>query len=94
MSSEQSISSSPQGEAQSIRLRAEAEADSIRLLAQAKAESTKMHAAATADGLRSVAGAVSEPGGRDAVTQRLAEKYVAGMSEMAKVHLRLCVITV
>lgn len=73
-----------QGEAESIRLRATAEADQIRLLAEANAASTRLAAEATADGLRSIALAVSQPGGQDAMVQRLAEKYVGELAEMAK----------
>jgi len=73
-----------QGEAESIRLRATAEADQIKLLAEANATSTRMAAEATADGLRAIAMAVSEPGGQDAMVQRLAERYVGELAEMAK----------
>merc|ERR1712159_553596 len=72
------------GEAESIRLRATAEADQIKLMAEANAESTRLAAQATADGLRAIAVAVSEPGGQDAMVQRLAEKYVGELAEMAK----------
>lgn len=73
-----------QGEAESIRLRATAQAEEIRLLAEAHAVSTRMAAEATADGLRAIAAAVSEPGGQDAMVQRLAERYVSELAEMAK----------
>jgi len=80
----QSAINSAQGEAEAIRLRATAEAESIRLIAEAQAVSTRIHAEATADGLRAVGSAIDLPGGRDAMTQRLAEKYVGEMAEMAK----------
>ena len=80
----QSAINTAQGEAESIRLRAVSEAESVTLLAQAHAESTRLHAAATADGLRQVAGALEAPGGEAAMVQRLAEKYVAELAEMAK----------
>ena len=73
-----------QGEAESIRLRATAQAEEIKLLAEAQAASTRMAAEAIADGLRLIASAVSEPGGQDAMVQRLAEKYVQELSDMAK----------
>jgi len=73
-----------QGEAESMRLRATAQADQIRLIAEAEALSTRMAAEATADGLRHIAEAVSAEGGRDAMVQRLAEKYVGELAEMAK----------
>lgn len=73
-----------QGEAESIRLKATAEADQIKLIAEANAESTRLAAQATADGLRAIAAAVDAPGGHDAMVQRLAEKYVGELAEMAK----------
>ena len=73
-----------QGEAESIRLRATAEAQQIKLMAEANAESTRLAALATADGLRAIAASVAEPGGHDAMVQRLAEKYVGELAEMAK----------
>jgi len=73
-----------QGEAESIKLRAKANADEITLLAEANAASTRLAAQATADGLRAIAAAVAEPGGHDAMVQRLAEKYVGELAEMAK----------
>merc|ERR1719421_2707972 len=73
-----------QGQAESMRLKATAEADQIRLIAEAEALSTRMAAEATADGLRHIAEAVSAEGGRDAMVQRLAEKYVGELAEMAK----------
>jgi len=80
----QSAINSAQGEAESIRLRAVAEAESVKLLAQAEAERTRMHAAATADGLRQVAEALNTEGGQEAMVQRLAERYVGELAEMAK----------
>ncbi len=66
------------------RDRAEAEALSIKLIADANATSTRIHAEATADGLRAVGAAVTGEGGRDAMVQRLAERYVGELAEMAK----------
>lgn len=80
----QSAINHAQGEAESMRLRADAEAALIRTLADAQAESTRLTAAANADALRMVAAAVGEPGGRDAVAQRLAEQYVSQLADMAK----------
>ena len=80
-----------QGEAESIRLRATAKADEIKLIAQAQAESTRLAALATADGLKAVAEAVAEPGGHDAMVQRLAEKYVGELAEMAK-HSNMMIV--
>lgn len=80
----QSAINSAQGEAESMRLRAIAEADMIKAIAEAQAAATRLAAEATADGLRSISAAVSEPGGQDAMVQRLAEKYVSELAEMAK----------
>jgi len=73
-----------QGEAESIRLQAAAEAEKIKAIAEANAASTRLAAEATADGLRSIAEAVSAEGGQEAMVQRLAEKYVGELAEMAK----------
>jgi len=80
-----------QGEAESIRLRATAQADEIKLIAEANAESTRLAALATADGLRAIATVVAEPGGHDAMVQRLAEKYVGELAEMAK-HSNMMIV--
>merc|ERR1719421_2252915 len=72
------------GAAEATRLRAAADAEQIRLLAEAQAGATRAHAEATADGLRAVALAAGSPGGREAITQQLAEKYVGELAEMAK----------
>jgi regulator of protease activity HflC (stomatin/prohibitin superfamily) len=80
-----------QGEAESIRLRATAQADEIKLLAQANAEATRLASQATGDGLRAIASAVAEPGGHDAMVQRLAEKYVTELAEMAK-HSKMMIV--
>jgi len=80
-----------QGEAESIRLRATAQADEIKLLAEANAQSTRLAAQATADGLKAIAEAVAQPGGQDAMVQRLAEKYVGELAEMAK-HSNMMIV--
>ena len=48
------------------------------------AERTRLAAAASADGLRAIAAAVSEPGGKEAITQRLAEAYIKEIPAIAK----------
>merc|ERR1719484_140539 len=73
-----------QGEAESICLQASAEAEKIKAIAEANATSTRLAAEATADGLRSIAAAVSAEGGQEAMVQRLAERYVGELAEMAK----------
>lgn len=73
-----------QGEAESVRVKAIAEAESIKLLAEAHALKTRLGAEATADGLRAVATAIAEEGGKDAMVQQLAQRYVSELAEMAK----------
>lgn len=80
-----------QGEAGSIRLRAEAQADTIRMIAEADAQQTRLMAAATAEGIREIASAVAAPGGKDAMVQRLAEKYVGEIADMAK-HSKMIIV--
>jgi len=87
----QSAINSAQGEAESIRLKAQAEADMIRVVAEAHADSTRVAAVATADSLRSIAAAVGEPHGHDAMLQRLAEKYVSELADMAK-HSQMVIV--
>jgi regulator of protease activity HflC (stomatin/prohibitin superfamily) len=73
-----------QGEAESARLRAHAEADQIKVLAAADAVRTRLAAEAAADGIRSIAKAIQEEGGKDAVVQRLGELYINAIPEIAK----------
>jgi regulator of protease activity HflC (stomatin/prohibitin superfamily) len=80
-----------QGEAESTRLEAAAKAEQIKLLAEANALSTRQAAEATADSLRVIAKAVVEPGGQDAMVQRLAETYVAQLADMAK-HSKMVIV--
>mmetsp|Transcript_121010 Transcript_121010/g.214055 ORF Transcript_121010/g.214055 Transcript_121010/m.214055 type:complete len:344 (-) Transcript_121010:89-1120(-) len=80
-----------QGQAESIKLRAQAEADSIRMLAEAQAASTRMNAEATADAFREIGEALAKPGGQDAMVQRLAEKYVDELANMAK-HSQMVIV--
>ena len=56
--------------------------EQVTLLAQAEAERTRLHAAATAVGLRQVAEAIEVEGGKQAMVQRLAERYVSELAEM------------
>jgi len=52
--------------------------------AKGQAEAIRQVAQATADGIREVAKAINEQGGEDAVTLRVAEKYIDAFSELAK----------
>lgn len=87
----QSTINKASGEAESMRLRSEAQATTIRLIAEAEAERTRVQAMATADGLRAVAEAAAVPGGKDAMVQRIAEKYVEELAEMAK-HSKVMIV--
>lgn len=80
----QSAINKAQGEAEGLRLRAEAQAKTIRMIAEAEAEKTRLASKATADGLRAIGDALGSPGGKDAMMQQLAEKYLAELPEMAK----------
>merc|ERR1719379_2106779 len=80
-----------EGERQGAINQAQGEAESIRLLAEANAASTRLAAQATADGLKAIAAAVAQPGGHDAMVQRLAEKYVGELAEMAK-HSNMMIV--
>ena len=87
----QSMINEAHGDAESVQLNAAAQANTIKMLAEANAEATRLAAAATADGLRAIGAAVAEPGGHDAMVQRLAEKYVAELAEMAK-HSKMVIV--
>lgn len=52
--------------------------------AEGKAAEIKLLADATADGLRSIAAAISQPGGIDAVNLRVAEQYVREFGDLAR----------
>ena len=80
----QKLINSSEGERQSAINEAQGEAEAIRVKAHAQAESIRMLAEANADGLRSIAAAVQDPGGKDAMVQQLAHKYVGELAEMAK----------
>lgn len=87
----QSAINQAEGEAESMRLRAEAEATRIRLLAEANALSTKLRAEATAEALSRIGEVIRQPGGRDAMVQQIAEKYVGELAEMAK-HSKMMIV--
>ena len=52
--------------------------------AEGRAAEIRLVAEATAEGIRTIAAALSEPGGRDAMNQRLAEQYIAEFGKLAK----------
>lgn len=76
-------------------LRAEAERDSAiskaeglrtsaKFVAEGEAEAMRVRAAAAADSMRLIASALEAPGGREAVTMRIAEQYIDAFSRIAK----------
>lgn len=62
------------------------EAEKLRQInvSEGKAREIQLIADATASGIRSVAAAISEPGGADAVNLRIAEQYVREFGNLAK----------
>ncbi len=54
--------------------------------AQGRAQEIELIAEATAVGLRKIAAAIEQPGGRDAVSLRVAEQYVKEFGNLAKVN--------
>ena len=56
----------------------------IRFESRSSSAARRWSSFSTADGLRAIAEAVSEEGGKDAMVQRLADKYVSELAEMAK----------
>jgi len=69
---------------EAVRIQAEAEKKSEILRGEGAAERTRLHANATSEGLEAVGRVVEQPGGREAMVQRLAEQYVTELPEMAK----------
>jgi len=72
------------GKANAVRIAAEAEAARTKIEARGLAEAEVIKAQAHAEGIRSVASAISDRGGKDAMGQRIAEMYVNQMADMAK----------
>jgi len=73
-----------EGERQSEMNRAEGERAAAVMRAEAEAESITRVANATASGIRTVAEAAIGPGGRDATSLRVAEKWVEAFSKLAQ----------
>jgi len=73
-------------EGQKQRIIKESEAQQISQVneAEGKAKEIGLLAAATAEGIRQIGGAISEPGGSDAVSLRIAEQYVSEFGNLAK----------
>merc|ERR1712187_981964 len=70
------------GEAVQIKAESDKQADILR--GEGLAQRTRLHAEATSAGLESVGRVVEQPGGKDAMVQRLAEQYITELPEMAK----------
>jgi regulator of protease activity HflC (stomatin/prohibitin superfamily) len=72
------------GEREAFIQRSEGEKQSAINRAQGEAEAIKAVASATAQAIQQVAQAIQTPGGMDAVNLKVAEKYVAAFSNVAK----------
>ncbi|MCC6291771.1 MAG: paraslipin [Bryobacterales bacterium] len=73
-----------EGEKQKIIKASEARRQQQINEAEGQASAIRAIANATAEGLRSVASAIHEPGGRDAVQLRVAEQYIGQFGNLAK----------
>ena len=64
------------------------EGDKLRQIneAEGRAREIELIAIATAEGIRQIASAISEPGGKDAVSLRVAEQYVKEFGNLAKTN--------
>ncbi|MFU8838313.1 MAG: SPFH domain-containing protein [Thiohalomonadaceae bacterium] len=64
------------------------EGDKLRQIneAEGRAREIELIAIATAEGIRQIASAISEPGGKDAVSLRVAEQYVKEFGNLAKAN--------
>lgn len=75
---------SAEGEKQKVIKASEARRQQQINEAEGQASAIRAIANATAEGLRSVASAIHEPGGRDAVQLRVAEQYIGQFGNLAK----------
>ena len=64
------------------------EGDKMRQIneAEGRAREIELIAVATSEGIRKIASAISEPGGKDAVSLRVAEQYVKEFGNLAKTN--------
>merc|ERR1712039_60963 len=69
---------------EAVRIKAESDKQAEILRGEGLAQRTRLHAEATSAGLEAVGRVVEQPGGREAMVQRLAEQYVTELPEMAK----------
>ncbi|MEP7367532.1 MAG: band-7 C-terminal domain-containing protein, partial [Acidobacteriota bacterium] len=61
--------------------------------AEGQANAIQAIANATAQGIRSVAAAINDPGGRDAVQLRVAEQYIGQFGQLAKTNNTMIIPT-
>lgn len=73
-----------EGQKQEIINLSEAEKQKQINEAEGRAQEIELIAAATAEGLRKIASAIEQPGGKDAVSLRVAEQYVKEFGNLAK----------
>jgi len=73
-----------QADGTAVRIKAEADKNSEILRGEGMAQRTRLHADATAEGLEAVGLVIEQPGGKEAMVQRLAEQYVTELPNMAK----------
>lgn len=73
-----------EGEKQRVIKESEAKREQQVNEAEGESQAIRAVAAATAEGLRSVAAALNEPGGAEAMQLRVAEQYVSEFGELAK----------
>ena len=73
-----------EGEKQRVIKESEAKREQQMNEAEGESQAIRAVAAATAEGLRSVAAALNEPGGAEAMQLRVAEQYVSEFGELAK----------
>ncbi|MCC7233971.1 MAG: paraslipin [Bryobacterales bacterium] len=82
-----------EGEKQKVIKASEARRQQQINEAEGQASAIRAIANATAEGIRSVASAIHEPGGRDAVQLRVAEQYIGQFGNLAKAGNTLIVPT-
>jgi len=77
--------------AESTRIKAASSKEAEILTGEGAAERTRLHAQATSEGLEIVGRTVEQPGGRQAMVQRLAEQYIMELPAMAK-HSKMMIV--
>jgi regulator of protease activity HflC (stomatin/prohibitin superfamily) len=77
--------------AEATRIKAASAKEAEILCGEGAAERTRLHAAATSEGLEIVGRTVEQPGGKQAMVQRLAEQYITELPAMAK-HSKMMIV--